>query len=301
VLSEFSGERWTVGLFSGAQPEPLGLDLAWEIVEHGAYVEWRSGSPSVPAATRRTTIDVGAVASYEDGSLNRDFLFVQSDYRDERLTAYTAHEIDVNYGWKRDVGEPALSVTSTYASVRFALMPALALHAGYDNRRSVRLHRDRSSPAAEFDDRYRQGAWSGADAELGEHLRLGGDIRLHGTLGAAAEDGHSWSVRGDLVRLLPLRARVGARFSHFAADRSASRLATGMLAFDPHAALHLELGGGSRTTSDRIAGLEEGEHWLNAEGDLNLGRRFLVGAGIERDVTADEARLEESLSLSYRF
>ncbi len=296
ALAELGGERWTAGLFSGTQPDAGGLGLSSEIVEYGGFGEWRQPS----GAARRWSLAAGAVASYQGGELNRDFLFVQGYYHDHRFTLSLAEEVDVNHGWKRQAGEPAISPTSTFLNARTQVTPALAIAAGFDSRRNVRLFRDRASPATEFDDRTRQGAWVGADADFGRHLRLGGDVRFHGD-GTDAGSGHSWSVNASGTRLAPLGTRAGVRLSRFLGQRSATQLVAGTIGFNPLRSLHVELGGGARNTLDRIAELEEQEFWESADIDVSLGMRLLITAAVERFHGDVERRVEEQLGLSWRF
>ena len=157
ALAEARGRRWNSGLFVGAQPEPIRLGLSGEIMEMGAYVEYHQpeGSES------HWSVTGGGVSSRQAGSPNRDFTFAQFYYTDGGLSLSASQEIDVNRGWKRDLGEPLLSPTSTFLSASARVAPHLSARGGYDNRRNVRLYRDYITPETAFDDRFRRGAWAG--------------------------------------------------------------------------------------------------------------------------------------------
>ena len=240
------------------------------------------------------------MASYESGELNRDFVFLQGYYRDPRLLLSLAQEVDVNYGWKRTAGDPALMPSSTFLSGRAQVSPALALDAGYDNRRNVRLYRDRDTPATEFDDRIRQGVWAGASARAGGHLTFGGDLRFHGD-GSDAGRGHSWSVNAVAARLVPYHARAGVRWSRFSGDRTQSQLLGVTIGLDPDRRLHAEVGSGLRNTVDRIAELEEQELWESLDLDVSLGGRMFMTMGLEHIHGTFDRRFEEELGLSWGF
>ena len=88
---------------------------------------------------------------------NRDFLFIQGQLQGRTLLAYGSQEVDLNRGWKADVEGSSVSWTNSFASVRWQLVPSLALRSSFDNRRNVRLYRDHDTPESDFDDGYRQG------------------------------------------------------------------------------------------------------------------------------------------------
>jgi hypothetical protein len=206
----------------------------------------------------------------------------------------------VNYGWKTAAGDPAIMPSSTFISGRTQLSRALVLDTGYDNRRNVRLYRDRDTPATEFDDRIRQGVWAGMSARAGGHVTLGGNVRLHGD-GSDAGRGHSWSVNGDVVRLVPWGARTGIRWSRFSGDRMDSRLLGVALGFAPKRTLGVELSGGRRITADLITASEEQELWESADIDLSLGHRLLMTMGLEHIHGTIDRRFEEQVGLSWQF
>ena len=163
ALLEWGNDRRTFGAFTGTQPDPVRFRWSGELVEGGVFAEWHQA----PLAVRRWSLSTGGVTSRSGGDLNRDFLFAQGWWFSRGGSASLAQEVDVNSGWKRSAGEPPLSWTSTFATVRVPVTQQFALQSGYDNRRNVRLWRDRETPETDFDDRYRQGAWAGRDDGVG--------------------------------------------------------------------------------------------------------------------------------------
>lgn len=295
VLAETKGERFGAGVFSGMQPDPAGLGLSREIVEYGGYVEWRQH----PLARNRWSVVSGLVASTAYSEINRTFLFFQGTYGDARSSVSVAEEIDLNYGWKEAAGEPAVSLTSTFVSARTRIHRAMEISGGVDSRRNVRLYRDRTTPETAFDDSYRQGAWAGGSIDVSRTLRVLGDVRLH--RGGTSGTGHSWSAAAEASRLCPVLTRIRGRYARYRGEETASDLVAAGLGLDPLPALHLELEGGTRSTSDQLSGLEDRELWESAAVDWSLGWRLLLTASVEHGHGDLENRFEELVGLSWRF
>jgi hypothetical protein len=295
VLAQVGRERWGVGAFAGAQPEPASLGLSDRILQAGGYAEWRS--PRL--AERRWSATLGGAHSTDDGEVNRDFLFAQGFYRDRRLSGWFAQEVDLNAAWKQDQGDPAVSWTSTYLSARAELTRALVIHGGYDNRRSVRLYRDRETPETEFDDHYRQGVWGGMSLEPGGAMRLGGEWRT--TLGGPEPEARSWSATAETWRGLPLRGRLRARWSDLTSDALHSTLLALGAGFDLHPSAHVEIAGGTRGSEDRASGTRTDATWESLDLDVTLGRHWLLTGSVENVHGDVERLLQEYVGLSWRF
>jgi hypothetical protein len=295
ALAERRGARWSAGLFTGAQPEPLRIGLSGDVVQGGGFVEWHQ--PAV--SQKRWSFGGGAVSSYQGGSPNREFGFVQLFYLDRGFSAFGAQEVDLNRGWKRDLGEPTLAPTSTYLHTSLRVVPGLSLRAGFDNRRSVRLYRDRVTPETEFDDRWRQGSWGGLSLDLGGHLRLGGEARTSAIGGSRRLNG--WSGAAELVRLGPFEAALRGRLSHASGAGIESDLASLGLGLAPMAWSHVELTGGLRRTKDPLAGTKEDARWESADLDLMLARRIYLNASLQRDHGGLTPGSQAYFGLSWRF
>jgi hypothetical protein len=294
ALLEWGNGRRSIGLFGGTQPSPSGLRVSREIVESGVYAEWHQR----PLSARRWSASFGGVTSQDHGQPNRDFLFAQTWWYSKALNASVAQEVDVNRGWKRDAGEAALSPTSTFANLRLPVREWLALTGGYDNRRNVRLYRDRLTPETEFDDAYRQGAWYGAQSSITRHVRLATELRSN----AGADHSHAWSASGELYRFAPLHATLRARASSYSGGAVESRLQSGGLGFDPLPLSHVEASGGMRSTRNPLLVTEDREYWQSIDCDLTLGRSWYVNGGWERDYggSAGDTRQLQA-GLSWRF
>jgi len=273
-LFETGTGRWKAGAFAGTQPEPVHMGWSGRVSEYGAYVEARP----IGAPARRWQAGLGAVTSYDGGSSNRDFLFAQGFYRDRRVSGSWLQEADILRPWKRVAGEPGFSLTSTFLSSQLQLAPAFALQGGYDNRRNVRLWRDRVTPETEFDDRYRQGVWAGGVARLDWGLMLAGDRRWNRGSGEdATVTSGTVDLRARRLRALSLRGR----WSEFRSDLSESRLMAGSLGVSPTALSRFEVSLGRRTSALAQSTPDAPVRWWGASADLTFGRRWFLDASFE--------------------
>lgn len=274
ALLEWGDNRRTLGAFAGTQPDPLGFGWSSDLVEGGGFFEWHQR----PLAAQRWSMSFGGITSHRGVQVNRDFLFGQGWWFSKGASASVAQEVDLNTGWKRDLGGPFMSWTSTFATVRVPVTSQLALTSGYDNRRNVRLWRDRETPETDFDDRYRQGAWGGAALEMAQHVRTGLEYRT----GSGADHSDTWSMNGEVYRLTHMQWALRTRYSTFTSPGTQSRLWSWSSGFDPLAQSHFEFSAGTRQTRDRISGFEDTERWLGVDLDLAVGGRWYVSGGWEQ-------------------
>src|SRR5581483_12300100 len=158
---------------------------------------------------------------------------------------YAMQEIDFNSGWKRDAGEPAVSPTSTFASVSVRPLDELSIQAGVDNRRNVRLYRDYVSPVTEFDDAFRQSVWGGTTYSVLRWMRIGADARV--SQGGPAGKGDQLTGSLGLGPVLSQRLELRLRSTRYRTDRTAGWLHALTAGADPLDLLHVELDGGVRT------------------------------------------------------
>lgn len=295
ALVERRGARWNAGVFSGTQPEPLRLGMSGAIVQGGGYAEWHQPA----GAARRWSVTGGAITSYDHGHSNREFGFLQTFYLDRVLSATLSQEVDLNRGWKRDLGQPAFQATGTFLTVNVRAGSALSLRAGFDTRRNVLLYRDRTTPENLFDDRYRQGGWGGALLDVARHVRLTGDVRTHSIAGTRRQNG--WTGGAEGYRISPLNVTVRARYSRLTGAGIENTLASFGLGLDPLAGVHVEAVAGRRTTKDLARAVREETRWQSADLDLTLVRRAYLNASFESDAGGVSPSRQVCLGLSWRF
>jgi len=276
ALLEFAGERWGAGLFSGAEPDPASWRPSGDILQHGAFVTRRDR-----AGARRWSVTAGGVASFDHGQVNRQYAFAQASWLDPTLSLFWSEELDFNTGWKRTLGEPLVSFTNTFFSARKRVSRELSVHAGYDNRRNVRLYRDRETPETEFDDRHRQGAWLGLSAGPIRHLRGSLDGRWSG--GGTAGDYRSLSATAEASRLPVLTSDLHWRSTRFSGALSEGWMHVGGFAVRPWGTSRLDLSAGTRTMTDVISGVSTRTRWEGLDVDLAPAMRWYLLLSVQHD------------------
>lgn len=289
LLVQHEGPHWSAGLFAGTQPDPIDYGYSDLVREAGAFVRYEARR-----GRTRWSATSGAVGSYEEGELNREYLFLQTRYFDRRWSLSLSQELDINRGWKTDAGEPVLSPSNTYAFARRAVTEKTVLEGGFDNRRRIRLYRDRVTPETDFDDSYRQGVWAGITQEIGE-LRLSlrgrsasGEVRSY-TLRSR------WNVPG-------LRAlRVGGRNTRFENAGGDGWLHSGDVDVSLGSRIRIELTRGIRRGNDAETGGAESLDWSAVDLDVGLAGGWFFTLSAEESRGADERNRNYQSSASYRF
>ena len=278
VAASWDGERWGAGGFAGTQPDPVDWGFSSEIAEAGGWY----GIRSRVGAERRWGLNVGAVASRADGDVNREFVFLQGRYTGARLHGYFVQEVDVNRDWKSDeAGESTIEPTSTFLSLRFKASEAIDLNAGFDNRRNVRLYRDRVTPVTAFDDSFRRGAWAGLSARAGRHLRFAVSGRQ--SSGGTAGDAVSYSGSVAVVRLTRLGIAVSGRATRWESDRLEGWLYLGSVSIDPVPGFGLSLQAGVRDETSLLnPALDDEVTWVGLDADIDLPGNLWATVSFER-------------------
>jgi hypothetical protein len=295
LLVETAGERWSVGLLTGTQPLGRDLGVSGDILQHGGYVALRQRA----GAPRRWSVSLGAVSSWRGSTSNRDVVVAQGTYADRRWSLFVTQEADVNRGWRRASGEQAVSPTSTYALARAQATPDIALTLGYDNRRSVRLYRDRETPETEFDDSHRQGVWGGASFDVSDRVRLAVDARARD--GSAGGSTRTWSAATDVRP--PVRAvdRLRCRVAESWGAATRTRLASVGAGVSPIWALRIDLEAGVRETEDDLAAdPRETAGWERVALDFNVAGRWYLNTSLERDHGEQEDIRQVDVGLTWR-
>ncbi|HEU4401238.1 MAG TPA: hypothetical protein VFT43_03965, partial [Candidatus Polarisedimenticolia bacterium] len=297
VLYDLEGSRWGAGLFTGAQPDAVDLGLSGDIREHGGFVQFRSA----PGGAQRWNLTTGIIGSYTQGTVNREFFYLQGQYSNNRLSSFLTQEVDVNRGWKTsEAGESSISPTSTFASLHLRASDRLTFHAGYDNRRNVRLVRDRVTPATAFDDSHRQGGWAGASLRFGGHLETDVDLRTSGGGPSGIASGYSVGLGVD--RIGDHNLAVWGRSTRYDNDRSEGWLDSVSAGLDlgPRARLELSLGT-LEETNLTDSSLDRSTTWTGLDLDLLLARRWFLLLSTETNRGDQESNDQAYASLTYRF
>jgi hypothetical protein len=296
LMLDLNRNRWSAGFFSGTQPDASDFGYSSSLREHGAYFQIRQRIPG----PRRWSFTTGAVGSYRDGEINREFVYFQGLFHSRRLSAYVAQEVDYNRGWKAEAGESTLDATSSFVNLRYKVWHGLTLVGGYDNRRNPRLHRDLVTPETDFDDSFRQGVWVGAGLDIGNHVYMGASARSSsgGTSGEADAYTATLGVRGLTRWGLALRSRS----TNYTNDQTQGWLHAVSFGMSPGSRVHVDFFGGIR--DDEVVfdpQLDARLTWYGIDLEVTLAQRLFLLLSAERDDGDLEEYDQLYSSLSYLF
>ncbi len=295
VAADYSWRHTGAGLFAGSQPDAATSGYSSDIREYGAWF----GVHNAPGQSGIWSLTTGAIGSYARSDVNREFLYAQGQFVNRVLSLYASQEVDYNRGWKADAESTTTTPTATFATARVSIGPVLSVHAGYDNRRSVRLYRDFLSPEIEFDDSFRQGTWGGAQLSLG-HLLAGFDSRT--STGGSSGSSDSWTASAGLTRLTPLGVGIRLRATRYSGTLLEGELRSASLEIQPGGRFRLDVSAGTREDVRPLADTTPTTlRWLGADFDVGIGRQLYLTLSTYQERGRDGRMLQHFGSLSYRF
>ncbi|HET7248831.1 MAG TPA: hypothetical protein VFI79_03230 [Gemmatimonadales bacterium] len=296
VSAQLDGPGVGGGVFVGKQPDPVNLAFSGDLTDLGIYIERHS---PINATTRRWSLVGGLSGSYLGAGTNREFLYLQGDYRSRRLSVYAAQEVDYYRPWRRVDGEAAFSPTSSFATLQFRLTDAVALTAGLDNRRSVRLYQDVVNPEVAFDDAFRRGAWVGVSARAG---RVEATLDSRSSGGGPAGPAASYTASFGVDRLTGYGLSLRTRTTRYTSAARAGWLQSLSLGVEPWGLGLLQVTGGwRREQADTIPLTASAIQWISTDLDVNLGRAWAVVVSAYREWGGIEAHDLVYAGLTLRF
>ena len=296
IAADYTWRHTGAGLFAGSQPDASTFGFSSEIREYGAWFRLHNA----PGEAGVWSLTTGAIGSYARDAVNREFFYAQGLFVNRVVSLYASQEVDYNRGWKAAAESTTTMPTATFATARVALGPALSVHAGYDNRRSIRLYRDFLSPEVEFDDSFRQGRWAGAQLSLAGHLLAGFDART--SSGGSSGTSDSWTASAGLTRLTPLGAGVRLRATRYSGALLEGDLRSASFEIQPGGRFRLDVNGGTRRDVRSLVGVEPTTlRWLGADFDVGIGRSVYLTLSTYREQGPDGRMIQSYGSLSYRF
>ncbi|HET9725385.1 MAG TPA: hypothetical protein VFP28_00625 [Gemmatimonadales bacterium] len=296
ALAEFNRSSWGLGVFAGSEPDPVSFGYSNDVADYGGYLQLHNRAAS--STTWSTTI--GAIGSYQAGFANREFGYLQAMVSSRRLSLFATQEVDYYRPWKQAMGEPALSLSSSFASVRLALSPAFSVNGGVDNRRNVRLYRDAVTPETAFDDTYRQGIWGGWSLDLRGRGRVSFDTRSSSGGSVGRTMSYTLSLAANRVTALGLGVR--SRTTRYDGTRQSGWLQSVSLDLTPTPALQLDLNGGFRVEQDPLAAPDRVHvTWFGADADLSVARGWYLMLSVTHERGGFEGNDQLYGGVSYRF
>jgi hypothetical protein len=296
VAAEAGASHWAIGALAGTQPDATDFGLSGELREYGAYLQLHNAA----RATGIWSLTAGAIGSYAHGEIDREFLYLQTLVATRHVSLYATQEVDYNRGWKRDAGEPTAAPTATFATLRVSLVDGFSVDGGIDDRRNVRLYRDRLNPEVEFDDSFRRGVWGGASLSLFHHLRLSGEGRTASD-GSGAGKTESYTGNASLSRITRLGFGMRARATRYRGPSADGWLRSGSVEIDPFGLVHVEATAGRREDAGSTAPSAARLDWRSLDADLGLGRSWYLMVSAYRESGAVTQSRQAYAALSYRF
>lgn len=308
-LIELNGPHVTFGAFGGLEPDAASLGFSSLIQDQGGYFQFHNR----PGTVGSWSVSTGAVRSFEAGSANREFGFMQASASNSHFSFYGLQEVDYYPAWKVQLGEKEFSFTSQYASGLVRASRWLSFNGSYDKRRSVRLYRDTQNPETTFDDAYRQGFGGGVQLS-GHKVHVGGDWRR--STGGAAGAADSYTGTFGLDQFTRLKLGFSARatwyqnqndstFNNPGAKRTAGQLYSGRLDFDAVGPLHIGVNGGLRREDNPNNTTMQNSSWYGVDLDASVARSWFVSfSGLRQKDPANPGTSTTTMlygSITWRF
>jgi hypothetical protein len=296
VALDFDRTRWSYGVLAGTQPELATFAFSGATRDYGVYLQRHN----VRGGAVPWSFTMGAIGSYTDGQIDREFGYLRGTYNSRRLSIFASQEIDVNRGWKRAVEGSATTLTSSFVTAQLSASEGISFSGGFDNRRSVRLYRDFVNPEISFDDGFREGVWGGTSLTFLRRVRLTADVR--NSSGGAEGGANSFTGSLSVTRLTPLHLGLRARTTQYSGTQSTGSLSSASLEVAPTNSIRLEVTGGLRNTSYPLSGAAATRlTWTGVDADIGISRQIYLMLSTYREAGTPDRTMQSYIAMSYRF
>jgi len=208
--------QFFAGAFAGTEPDLENTEFQTDVTKGGVFTAY----DRKVGRTKRLTATLGLAGTYENGQIDREFIYQQVNYfYGSRFRAYESTEINVYRDWLKDKQDKSLDLASVLLNARYAFVDDAALSIGYDNRKSYYTYDSRSVPDSLFDDALRQG-WRGSiDAKLTRTVAAEVGAGLRTTDGDSKNTKTGWaSVR--VADILKSGVRANAQVRTYSGEYS---------------------------------------------------------------------------------
>lgn len=274
LLAELNQSKWSTGVFGGAIPSALDLQWSAAQTEAGGYFQLHQS----PRKAYPWAVTLGLVGTFDHGSSDRKFGFLQATLAQPHWGFFVSQEVDYYSADKIAAGEPsAISPTGSYGSAYARLGQVVDLNAGFDSRRNVRLYRDVVSPITQFDDAFRKGYFAGIGFKLGNAGRLGFDARA--SEGSVVGTANALTGSLALFRLTPAHLLLSLRATRYTGTQSEGWLYSGVLGVPISGSLRAELNGGLRNETNMLGftgATANNLNWFGGDLEWNLTNSWFM-------------------------
>jgi len=296
VVAEYLHKGWSAGVLAGTQPNPVTYSFSSDVRQYGAYGGWSSDA----AKTTRWHVGFGAIASSENGQINRDFTYVEARVTHPVVNAYVQQQVDVNRGWRKDAEGTSVTPSATFVMIHVRPAPSWSVDGGYDSRRNVLLYPDLITPVTTFDDATRQGYWLGAAWRPEGRWLVGVDARR--STGGTAGTATSYTLRLGALNMTKEQIDVQLRGTRYTGPGLDGYLAAVSGSMSLGSRVRLDLHGGVRQDSGLLSALEtETINWYGTLLDVIIGRSMYFNLSYDITSGGDEDNDQGYAAFSWRF
>ena len=264
--------NFRAGIAAGSEPDQETLATNGHRRKYGVFLTWEKGSYQ----KQRLETTVALSGSYEDGVVNREFVYLQLNWSmANRLSVYGSAEVDVNRAWRQAAQGSSVNVSNFFVTANWRLNQTVAIYLSGDARHNVHTLRSIDTPDSLFDSSLRRGVYSGVDFTLPANMRFG----VHASV-RFREQSRQNNLFGSAyysIRHFPLRGQTLAlRLSYVKTQFSSGYRPMASLRLPVTRRLALSLGGGGYFYE--TGGRKTRSTYATARADYSFLRRFYASA-----------------------
>ena len=267
ILFGYRSQRhFELGVVGGFRPDEYSADLRFDERTVGAF----AAIDLEPRGSDDLELSGAFVGSYRSGTVDREVFVSEGNYSaGTSFSASGSVEIDLNRGWKREMGEAPLDLTRLFLGARYRAAEGLSLHLSYDGRRPARTADNRATPDSLFDDTVRRGLRAGVSWSASPRIRLAGSAGVRFRSGRDNTMSADGSAR---IRGFPARGvNTGVRFALFRTMFNNGYRPMAEIGVKPLRDLMLDVGAGD--TIYDTAGEKSHDPWVTSSLRYRLTRR----------------------------
>lgn len=147
-------DKISAGVFAGSRPdlEELGFASAGE--KYGSF--FRFEKPPTDSPFRAEAV-VAAIGEYVGGTVNREYVSIESRLGTRKWSFSQLAEVDLNSDWRLALSGQAQQISNLSFAVSYRPRDNFRANVSYDRRQRFRTLDTRPIPEEQFDDKLRQG------------------------------------------------------------------------------------------------------------------------------------------------
>ncbi len=169
-------EKIRVGFAAGTEPDLITSGVSGRRKKYGAFVAHQLGG----TGNRRLSTTFALSASYENGIINREFVYLQNNlWLANRLSFFHSVEVDINRHWRRSATGNTLSFSNYYMNANIDITRAFSVNLSWDARKNVRTYATYYNSADSlFDENLHRGLSAGLRLNLPADMQFGATSSL---------------------------------------------------------------------------------------------------------------------------